>query len=318
MTTTIVIPYFDDETRYHQREFIDETITSVLAQTIQDFEIIIVNDGSCEEGTRALDRWRAYSNIKVIDKPQNEGLAMARNTGIEAAETRYVLPLDSGDKITSDYLEKTVPILEENPEIGIVYTDVRYFGAINQTWVLPDYNFELLPYQNIITCCALMRKIVWESVKRFNGYGYNPNMVYGWEDWEFWISCGELGWDGYHLSEPLFLYRKTGNKSMIDQANAHRVELFAQIIENHPQLYGRLHPEWQPTRSPIGDSKIVIQSEPHIRVLKYIGQIPSTAIFNFREKKVMPGEYYEFPEKEAYQLIEEQPDRWLMPPHILS
>src|SRR5947207_1458623 len=86
---SVVIPY------YNREHFIDETIQSVLAQTLKPLEIIIVNDCSRESSRRYLDRYADVCNI--IDLPVNVGLAGARNAGIDAALGEFIAFLDDDD-----------------------------------------------------------------------------------------------------------------------------------------------------------------------------------------------------------------------------
>jgi N-terminal domain of galactosyltransferase len=67
-----------------------------------------------------------------------------------------------------------------------------YFGIRDGRWLLPDYSPEQLLRQNVIFCSALFRREHWEKVG-----GYNINMVYGWEDWDFWLSLIRLGMKVY-------------------------------------------------------------------------------------------------------------------------
>src|SRR5215213_6636466 len=94
---TIVIPCFN------LGEYLADTIDSVLAQTFQDFEIIVVNDGSTDERTNRIISDLSHPKIRTI-ATANQGLARARNSGIAGAAGDYILPLDADDKIAPTYL----------------------------------------------------------------------------------------------------------------------------------------------------------------------------------------------------------------------
>ena len=86
---------------YNQGACLEEAVDSVLAQTFQDFEILVVNDGSTDEATiRMLGKYER-PKTRVIHT-DNQGLAMARNNGIREARGAYILPLDADDKIGPD------------------------------------------------------------------------------------------------------------------------------------------------------------------------------------------------------------------------
>ena len=107
---------------YNYGQYIDEAVDSVLAQTFQDFEIIIVNDGSTDEFTnKKLENYNKPKTTVYFTK--NQGVSAARNYAIEKSSGEYILPLDADDKIHSDYIKEAVDVLEANNEIGIVYCE---------------------------------------------------------------------------------------------------------------------------------------------------------------------------------------------------
>lgn len=219
---------------YKQAEYLAESVDSVVAQTHQNWELIIVNDGSPDDTSavaRDLIKRHAGRRIRLVEQ-QNQGLAMARNAGIRVSVGKYILPLDADDRIHPDMLAKTVALLEANPGISIAYTDYRYFGFQEQVMQTREYDFRTIcTAYNQFTCTSLYRREAWVAAG-----GYNPNMVLGYEDWDFWISCGELGYVGKRVPEVLFFYR-TKQKSMISDAKDRHGALFARIILNHPSTY---------------------------------------------------------------------------------
>ncbi|NPD32570.1 glycosyltransferase [Eggerthellaceae bacterium zg-997] len=97
---------------YNTERFLEECLESVLAQSMSDFELICVNDGSTDESAVILARFAAVdARVRVIERP-NGGLSAARNTGLDAACGRYVLFLDSDDFIDPTLLERTVEASE--------------------------------------------------------------------------------------------------------------------------------------------------------------------------------------------------------------
>jgi glycosyltransferase involved in cell wall biosynthesis/Tfp pilus assembly protein PilF len=218
---------------YKHAHFLPEAVESVIAQTFSDWEIIIVNDGSPDNTNEVANRLIAKypdKRMRLIEKA-NGGLASARNVGFKAARGKYVLPLDSDDKIKPPLLEKLVPVLDKHPEVGWVYTYIHHFGDIDTEWPQPDFDrTRLIWKENICVCCSLCRKAMWEQVG-----GYNEQVL-GYEDWDFWVGCAEYGWNGFCVHEPLFLYRKHG-RSMLTDGDKMREGLIAHIVVNHPRLY---------------------------------------------------------------------------------
>ena len=218
---------------YMQAEFLPEAVESVIAQTFTDWEIVIVDDGSPDRtGPVAEELARRHSTrrIRVIRQP-NAGLPRARNAGIERALGSYILPLDADDRIGPTMLERTYSLLEEQPGVAIAYTDVQRFGDSNEVIRAVEFDPELLPGADHLSYCSLYRKEVWEAVG-----GYNPNMVYGYEDWDFWVGAVERGYTARRIPDPLFEYRVRGG-SMFADATAHDAELRRQMRRNHPAVY---------------------------------------------------------------------------------
>jgi glycosyltransferase involved in cell wall biosynthesis len=219
---------------YNQAQYLPDAVASVVNQTYRNWECIIVNDGSPDSTTIvAKELISKYSDkrIRLVEKT-NGGLADARNAGIKVSQGKYWVPLDSDDMIAPTFLEKTVQILDNKPEVGFVYSHIQHFGMANNLFPLPDFDAHTVVHIDNICCvCSLVRRSVWEEVG-----GYNVSMREGYEDWDFWVGCIEKGWKGYRIPEALFMYRKTGS-SMLGSANEKREELIARIVLNHPSQY---------------------------------------------------------------------------------
>jgi glycosyltransferase involved in cell wall biosynthesis len=218
---------------YNYGQYIEEAIDSVLASTFNDYEIIVINDGSTDLQTIKILGQLNKPKTRVINQA-NQGLSIARNNGIKVSRGQYFLPLDADDTIEPTFLEKAYWILETNPNLGYVYPYVQLFGDEDWVWqTMEEYNYYKLLFDNHIAVCSLVRKKAWEEVG-----GYNPNMIYGYEDWEFWINLGKHGWYGQNIAEPLFNHRKHG-VTMTKTAFKKRTLLIKQIKKNHPEIYTR-------------------------------------------------------------------------------
>jgi glycosyltransferase involved in cell wall biosynthesis len=220
---------------YNQGIYLDEAADSVLSQTYGDFEIIIVNDGSTDDFTNQLLADYRKPRTRVL-QTRNQGLARARNSGIAEARGEFILPLDADDKIGPGYLEQGVALLERQPSVGIVYCRGRLFGDRTGDIAAPQFSRMGMLVSNLIFCSALFRKSDWERVG-----GYNPEMIHGCEDWDFWLSLLELGLTAERLPEVFFYYRV--RESSMNQAmnKDKRLEMFRRIVVNHPRLYRGWH-----------------------------------------------------------------------------
>ncbi len=220
---------------YNQANFLPEAVESVVRQVYKKWECIIVNDGSTDNTSQvaeSLIQKYTGNQIRLIQQA-NQGLSCARNSGIKAARGEYILPLDADDLIHPEMLQETVLLLASHPKIAIAYTDVKHFGGAERIVCAREYDFKQLCLQNHLSYCSLYRRKTWEAVG-----GYNSSMTWGYEDWDFWISCGEKGHYGKRIPEPLFLYR-VKESSMYTNALEHHRELLAQIVINHPNIYNQ-------------------------------------------------------------------------------
>lgn len=216
---------------YNQGAYLEDAVSSVLAQTFQDFEIIVVNDGSTDEETnrRLSDFQRPKTRVLAT---ANQGLAMARNNGIQSASGEYILPLDADDRISASYLEKAVCILDQQPDIGIVYCLADTFGAVQGLWPAPEFSLRQMLLGNLIFCSAVFRKSDW-----IDAGGYRSNMSHGWEDWDFWLSLIGRGRGVYRIPEILFHYHVKQVSMVKSMDVAKRVEMHLQVMRNHKELY---------------------------------------------------------------------------------
>lgn len=219
---------------YNQGEYLLEAIASVEECLDPGIEMAIVNDGSTEPLTLEVLYYLQTQGYWILHQP-NQGLAIARNRGIEAARGQYILPLDADNKIRPEYITKGSEILQNCPEIGIVYGDAQYFGERQGIWQVPDFDRQRLLQGNYIDACAVFRKQVWRDC---GGYDGNIPDKLGFEDWDLWLSAVEKGWKFYHIPEVLFEYR-VRVKSMVSrcQIPENQRKLIRYLRHKHQQLY---------------------------------------------------------------------------------
>ena len=216
---------------YNQAQYMCETLDCLKRQSLTDWECIIVNDGSTDS-TLEIAKTYAESDSRyiLVDKP-NGGLADARNTGIKASHGKYILPLDSDDLIEATYTKKAVDYLEKHPDVKLVYCRAKFFGDRNEEWLLPEFNYDKLLFGNQIFCSCVYRRCDFDKTE-----GYNTNMIYGMEDWNFLLSFLDKNSKVYKIPEILFFYRKHG-VSMISSTMQHSDELYNRMVANHIDLY---------------------------------------------------------------------------------
>lgn len=225
---------------YNDGKYIIEAIDSIEKQTYQNWELIIVDDGSDDEETKRIINEIQNPKIKVFHT-EHLRPAGARNYGIQKAEGTYILPVDSDDRIHEEYMEKAVKMIESNPRIGVVYCKAELFGEKSGSWNLPEYSFKHMLLDNIVFVTALFYKSDWEKVG-----GFNTSMAQGMEDYDFWLSILGLEREICQIPEVLFYYRiKPVSRTTNFQDNCVQVQnTYQQIYYNHKEFYQKHYDEY--------------------------------------------------------------------------
>lgn len=181
---------------YRAAQFIAATLDSILAQTFQDFEIIVVNDGSpdSEELEKVLE---PYQSRIIYRRQENRGPSGARNAGIQASCGAYIAPLDADDLWKPEHLAAQLAVLEADPTLDMVYADARIFGDVPEAGktlmeLRPsrgEVTFERLVTQECsvnICACLIRREILFRA-------GLFDPTLRGTEDIDMWLRIAMYG-----------------------------------------------------------------------------------------------------------------------------
>ena len=175
---SVIVPFFNS------KNYIEQTITSILNQTFPYYEILIIDDGSKDKGAlEKLEKIKKLdSRIKVFHK-ENEGLAATRDFGAAKSSNscKYLMFLDDDDLIEPTYLECAYWTLETNKDAAWAYSDSVGFDKQQYVWN-KYFDSEKLKKVNELISQALVRKSDFELV---NGYELREKSVN--EDWNFWL-----------------------------------------------------------------------------------------------------------------------------------
>ncbi|WP_293870250.1 glycosyltransferase family A protein [Flavobacterium sp.] len=225
---------------YNHAHFLTDALQSVLEQTYQNWECIIVNDGSPDDTEKIAQEWgKADSRFLYFNK-KNGGLSSARNHGIENSRGEYILTLDADDKFDKTFIKKGVQILDENSKIGIVSCwGFRFMGNKYLEQFKPDgKNLNDYLFKNAAIGNSLFRKKCWEEVK-----GFDQEMKNGYEDWEFYIRVSKEGWETKIIKEPLFFYRQHKISMRTEALNKYDYEIRLYIFKKHKDIYLNFYDE---------------------------------------------------------------------------
>jgi glycosyltransferase involved in cell wall biosynthesis len=225
---SVIVPCFN------QAKYLSEALESVITQTFNNWECIIINDGSTDDTEIIASKWSEQDNrIKYFSKP-NGGLSSARNFGIKHSTGEFILPLDADDKIGPQYLELAVQEFARDSNIKVVYCRALLFGSENGEWQLPPYKYRQLLLANLIFCSAFFRRADFERVG-----GYDESLLYGAEDWNFWLSILDENDKVERLDSVQFYYRKKAVSMHTDLVRNMQkdIQTRVRVFNNHLDKY---------------------------------------------------------------------------------
>lgn len=201
---SIIIPVYNVE------QYLSECLDSVLAQTIENFELILINDGSKDTSGEICDTYAEKDNRIRVFHQANAGSSTARNIGICKAEGKYICFIDSDDTVTPHYLQAFLPGIEQNAELcvqGLIEhvagreTYKKQFTATSHPSVVSALDAGLLHYRGLV--CKLFHA---DIIRKYD-IKFPAHIVYG-EDAVFFYSYLSYISTVYTSAECCYYYRK--------------------------------------------------------------------------------------------------------------
>ena len=200
------------------------SVESVLAQHYENWELLILDDGSRDETWPLMQKLAERdSRIRAVQNERNLGVGRTRNRGVGLAEGDWVAFLDSDDLWTPDKLEKQLALSEAHPETGLLYTGSGFIRAdgtpMDYVLHVPEtLDRRQLLKQNLISCSSVLaRKALLERYPMPAGAALH-------EDFAVWLRILEQNGPARGVDEPLLIYRrsaqsKSGNKWKVARMN---------------------------------------------------------------------------------------------------
>lgn len=238
-TISIIVPC------YNYAWVLRETLDSVLGQTSTDWECLVVDDGSQDNTREVVQEYVDRDpRIRYLHR-LNGGLSAARNTGIQAARGAFIQFLDADDMLAPSKLSVQAAYLQANPEVDVVYGNVRFFEHGNQqilsstrnfidltqNWMTPligcgDAVVQALVQRNqLVVNAPLLRAELVATVGKFD------EALRSLEDWDYWLRCATQGAVFAYLPTPetWALVRVHGESMSQDQDRMLRSEIRVRI-----------------------------------------------------------------------------------------
>jgi glycosyltransferase involved in cell wall biosynthesis/predicted SAM-dependent methyltransferase len=230
---------------YNHEPYVADAINSVLAQTFQDFEFVITDDGSSDGTARVIEGF-SDPRIKFNPLPKNKGACFATNDAIGRAQGQYIAILNSDDEFLLDKLQKQVDFLDANPSIGAVFAypemmnqhgvtfapqdQAQHNGIFiehNRTqveWLQRLFHFNCLCHPTI-----MIRKSVYNEVGL-----YNPSLRV-LPDYEMWVKVTQKT-NIHIMEEPLIRMRRFDSET---NESGHRPEVMRRVRWEHIKVIKR-------------------------------------------------------------------------------
>jgi glycosyltransferase involved in cell wall biosynthesis len=218
---------------YNLGRYLPEAIASVNAQTSQDLELIIVDDGSSDEFTQLLLAQWSKRGFRVVHQT-NSGVATARNVGIRQSRGRYICCLDPDDAVTPVFFAKASQVLDSDAQVGIVSGWMRTFDEMEDVFRHEAPDPAALMAYNTIVEPAVFRRAAWDDVGGYTSTFSTP----GIEDWDLALAIIERGYRAAILQEFVWEYRihpRQMSDGLFDPDNYSRV--CRELAERHLTSY---------------------------------------------------------------------------------
>jgi glycosyltransferase involved in cell wall biosynthesis len=206
---------------YNAEAFLSEAVESVLEQTFNDFEFIIIDDGSTDSTADILDYYQKIDGRIRVYRQKNRGIAFALNRGIEKVRGDYIARMDADDICLPTRFEKQVAFLDENPEVGILgagFQLITEFGMPG-TIVNPPQQHSLIRWSLFFYCpiahpTVMMRKTIADQLGGYILETDTKGDRYTIEDYDLWVRASRVT-KLYNLQEVL-LYLRKHNSNLSD------------------------------------------------------------------------------------------------------
>lgn len=267
---------------YNQAQYLDECLQSVLDQTYQDWECIIVNDGSPDNTEEVAKAWTEKDSRFIYLYKENGGLSSARNAGIEMAKGEWIQFLDCDDKIDKEKFEASKYFFFNN---DIIISDYQLFSKEGYLLSYCDFKNEDLHFENILINwdinftipihCALFKK---KNIPNFD------TSVTAKEDWLFWLNLFEKKINYVILKRKLAFYRMHSDsmtKKNLDLIYSNELKVYLKIYEN---INDELKKQFFESRIAFKNNQLYYFVNSYNKLIKENNKLNNSQLMKFRKK----------------------------------
>ncbi len=183
MDVTIIIPVFN------RAGVVDATLASVAGQTMRPLRVVLVDNNSTDDSWQHLvdfkERCESDDFSVTVLKETTPGAAAARNCGLQAADTRWVMFFDSDDLMAPDLLESYAQVVAQNPDAQVVVTKINHQSAEGHVTTLPYFENDVFA-NHLLHCLLSTQRFVARREVLLGSGPWNASLR-GWNDWELGV-----------------------------------------------------------------------------------------------------------------------------------
>jgi glycosyltransferase involved in cell wall biosynthesis/SAM-dependent methyltransferase len=225
---SVVIPL------YNYEGYILETLESIKAQSLECIDLIVVDGHSTDNSLEVALEWirqnaHRFNRCILIKNQSNYGLAYCRNSGVDATDTPFYIPVDADNKLCPTACEALLQTLKQE-NCAFAYSTIQQFGATQDLMCALPFDPQRFVPDNFIDAMALVSKEAWAMI---GGYDHIRG---GWEDYDFWVRMAENGLRGVWHPEVLAEYRVHYQSMMRTQTliPVNRLRMHDEFKSRHP------------------------------------------------------------------------------------
>lgn len=278
-TVSIIIPC------YNYGWLLAETLDSVIAQTHQLWECIVVDDGSTDNTKAVVEQYQALDKRFSYLHQVNGGMSAARNSGLRVAKGKYIQFLDADDLIMPRKLELQSKFLAENPHVDIVYGGVRYFRHGERDQLSQSFNMQDRPWMTPLQGkgASILKAMIEENQMVTNAPLLNSSVIKkvgmfsvkmrGMEDWDFWVRCAAANMYFHYDEDPNIWTLVRVHPTSTSQNHQRMMDYMEKVRE---QLI--------PVLKTFGEESIVVRNQELLETIRL-----ANAKYNIQRGKVLTG-----------------------------
>lgn len=197
---SVLMPIFNGE------KFLDESIVSILKQSYTNFEFLIIDDGSTDNTSKLLKRYKAKDKrIKIITHKKNLGIVISLNEGLDRAKGKYILRMDADDIAYPNRFVEQIRFMEANPGVGVCGTWIKVLTNQPYVWKSPTNDADIKTSLFFESVIAHPSACIRTSALKQLDLKYDQKYIYV-EDYNLWLNLSK-NWELANIPIPLLEYR---------------------------------------------------------------------------------------------------------------